>query len=64
MGPTLNTWRASCPLGIEIKFISLSFHLNKIKSNGLEFNITKLMSYGLDFYAYVDEVSTSAAATM
>ena len=64
MGPTLNTWRASCPSGIEIKFISLSFHFKKIESNGLEFNITKLMSYELDFYAYVDEVSTSAAATM
>jgi len=52
------------PPGIEIKFVSLSFHLNKIKSNGLEFNITELKSYGLNFYAYVDEISISVATTM
>ena len=28
-----------CPPCIEIKFVRLGFHLNKIKSNGLEFNI-------------------------
>ena len=53
-----------CPPGIEIKFVSLSFHLNKIESNGFEFNITELKSYELNFYAYVDEISISTAATM
>ena len=53
-----------CPPGIEIKFVSLSFHLNKIESNGFEFNITELKSYELNFYAYVDEISISTATTM
>ena len=31
-----------CSPSIEIEFVSLGFHLNKIKSNRLEFNITEL----------------------
>ena len=50
--------------GIEIEFVSLGFHLNKIESNRLEFNIIELEPEGLDLHAYVDEISTSAAATI
>ena len=50
--------------GIEIEFVSLGFHLNKIESNRLEFNIIELKPEGLDLHAYVDEISTSTAATI